>query len=230
MMGTIYGVCLLVGGVLVLTSIFLGGHGDMDADMDASADLALEADFDADLDADFDIDADGDIHFDADHDIHSVDKADFDAGVWLPFLSLRFWIFGSAFFGLTGTVLQLLQGPLGVSSLLIHVASALMGVSVGTGTAYLFRALQRQEVNSMITPRQMVGQVAKVSIPIDNKNKGKIKLLINGERIDMIAHTEEEDDFKQGDEAFVIAIRDGEARVVSMDTIKQKKKALSAKS
>ena len=60
---------LIVGGGLVGASLFADADHDMDADMDVDVD----ADFDADHDA----------------DLASVDAAD---ALWLPFLSIRFWL------------------------------------------------------------------------------------------------------------------------------------------
>jgi len=216
-MGTIYAICLAVGGILVLSSIFLGGHGDFDADTDASFELDahVDADIDADVAIDIDADAEADIHSDFDKDL-----GDLDTGIWLPFLSMRFWIFGSAFFGLTGVVLTLLEKPMGLNSLVLHLTSAGMGLVAGTGSAYLFRALQKQEVNSMIKPRQLVGQTARVSLPVSAGARGKIYLTIGDERIDMIASTDDEEGFQRGDEAFIIQIKEGEARIVKMNELK----------
>lgn len=221
-MGTLYAICLVVGGILVLTSIVLGG-ADLEADADAS--FELDAHVDADMDADIDIDADADIDIDAESDIHDFDKGDIDTGIWLPFFSLRFWIFGSAFFGLTGTTLTLLGGPLGVGFLFTLLCSIGMGLGAGMGSAYLFRTLQKQQVNSMVTPRQMVGRTAQVSLPVDKDSKGKIFLTIGDERIDFIAVTDEEEGFQRGEEAFVIQIKNGEARIVKMKSLRESNKA-----
>lgn len=212
-MGTIYAICLVVGGILVLSSIFLGGGADADASFELEA--GVDADFDADVDIDIDADADADIHTGIDKDFGDV-----DTGIWLPFLSMRFWIFGSAFFGLTGVTLTLLEGPLGVGWLIALVTSITTGLLAGTGSAYLFRVLQKQEVNSMIKPRLLVGQTARVSLPVSTEGKGKIHLMIGDERIDMIASTDDADGFARGDECFIIEIKDGEARIVKMKELK----------
>ena len=114
-----YLVSLIVGGVLLGASILLGGK-DLDADADADVDL----DVDADADADLDLDADADGEFDKDVGGHG----DF-SGFLFMFLSLRFWTFFLAFFGLTGLVLD---GLSLVSSEWLGFGLAL-GMGFGTG-------------------------------------------------------------------------------------------------
>ncbi len=80
-MTTLYLITLIVGGCLLLLSIFAGSDHELDHDVDA----------------DFDVDADID-GFDAGYD------------AWLPMGSLRFWTFFAAFFGLVGTVLTAVGG------------------------------------------------------------------------------------------------------------------------
>ena len=85
----IYLVTLIVGGVLVLVSVFLG---DSDTDADVAADIDVDADLD--LAAGADVDADGSL------DVGLIDALQ----AWLPFTSMRFWTFFAAFFGLTGSL------------------------------------------------------------------------------------------------------------------------------
>lgn len=222
-MGNVYAISLVIGGFFVLSSIFFGG-GDVDADMDVDIDI----DADVDLDMDLDLDVDGDISTDVveglSHDLSPAIKAEFvdgDVDVWIPFFSLRFWIFGSAFFGLTGTVLSILQDTLAISSWMIHASSVVMGLIAGIGSAYLFRILRGKETNSIISGHQLRGSTAHVLLPVDNQNKGKVYIISNGERIDFIASTDEETTFEKGDEAFVLGIFDGEARIVKMNLLEE---------
>jgi len=201
---TTYLICLLSGGALVLVSIFLGGDTDTDVH--------------ADLDAHFDMDSDMDAHVDM--DIHGVNELSGNSNVsvaaeiWLPFFSLRFWIFATAFFGLTGTLLSFLQ--ILSSDSMIVIISSIMGIVAGLAMAYLMRFMQNKEVNSTILPKEYVGRTAKVIVPISADALGKIRLTINNTEIDMIATTDEERAFERGDSAFVISVhlKDGMARVV----------------
>ena len=78
-----------LGGILLLASILLGdkdtGQADVDADADASADAGAP-------------------HQGLDHGVPGSHGG--LAGVFTAFLSMRFWMFFVAFFGLTGLVLD----------------------------------------------------------------------------------------------------------------------------
>ena len=49
-----------------------------------------------------------DIFIELDKDFGKLDIEDVDGGLWLPFLSLRFWTFGLVCYGLTGILLHAL--------------------------------------------------------------------------------------------------------------------------
>jgi hypothetical protein len=113
---TVYLAALAFGGVLLLASL-VGGHDHADHHGGAQA------------------------HGHGQDDQHGAesDSASHVALV-LPFLSLRFWIFGLAFFGLTGAVLHGfgLAGPIATAI----IASGL-GLAMGYGAAQVFQSLAR---------------------------------------------------------------------------------------
>src|SRR5580765_1029101 len=107
---TIYIAALAFGGILLCASL-VGGHDHADHHVG-----------DHDQDHGHDHDAGGAPH----------------AALMLPFLSLRFWIFGLAFFGLTGAVLH----GLGLTSPLVAaVVASVVGLSFGYGASRLFQTL-----------------------------------------------------------------------------------------
>ena len=118
-------VLLLV--VMLYWGCVIAGAMDLDFfDIDADAEVDMDADVDVDVDADLDVDHDADV-------APSVDTAD---ALWLPFLSLRFWLFFVAFFGLVGTMLTTLvleptQWGLG------------LGISLGVGFVFGFTLIFR---------------------------------------------------------------------------------------
>ena len=85
-----------LGGVLIVASIVLGDT-DTDVDLDVDADVDLDVGLDGDQDALIVLKDPGD--------------AVADAGIWLPFFSLRFWTFALAGFGASGLLLHLLGCP-----------------------------------------------------------------------------------------------------------------------
>ncbi len=202
-MATVYGICLLVGGVLVFVTVFLGG--------DADAGVEIDADVDVDVDAGIDADADAAVHGEAD----IKGEADFSTGIWLPFFSLRFWIFGTAFFGLTGVLLTLLAPYLQWNSeLWIALVSSVLGLSISAASAYTFQWLKRNESNSMVRQKDYIGRTATVTLPVDARSKGKILLDFGNQQIDFIAETDDTNGFQKGDLVTVIEIHDGVARVI----------------
>lgn len=207
---TVYLICLLTGGAMVLISVLFGG----DSGSDVHAEAELEAHLDLDASADVDVGHDIELHADADHDITGHSTGDVASDIWLPFLSLRFWTFAAAFFGLTGTLLSLF-GAL-KSHLMNGVISAAMGLIAGTGMAYLLHFLQKREVNSTIPAREYIGRTADVVVSIDGEHPGKIRLNIHNNWIELLAISADENSFARGDTAFVIAVnlKDGTAKVV----------------
>ena len=105
-----FGICLAVGAVMVLFSLFAGGESGADGHADAGG--GGDADAGADGHAG---DADG--HADA----HGhADGAAGGGDFWLLFVSMRFWVFFLTFFGLTGLLLELA----GASELLAGLLAA----------------------------------------------------------------------------------------------------------
>ena len=108
----------LLGGILIMASIVLGGGND-----DFDKDISLDKDFDFNADADFDADIEADGAIDADL---SAATGDLDGEGWLPFLSMRFWTFALACFGMSGTFMN----ALGTSDLISAPISAVTGIGV----------------------------------------------------------------------------------------------------
>ena len=116
---------LALGGVLIIASIVLGDT-DTDADLDLDADVDLDVGLDGDQDALLVLKDPGD--------------AVADAGIWLPFFSLRFWTFALAGFGASGLLLNVLD----VTGFLAAGSPSTGGI-LGTGAAWVFRQLQLTE-------------------------------------------------------------------------------------
>lgn len=165
--------CLIVGGGLVLISFF--SDTDHDADVDMDLDVDMDVDMDMDMDADHDV---GDI-------AHSIDGAD---ALWLPLLSLRFWIFFAAFFGLTGTILHLLDQ----SSWQLTLGTSLgFGVGAGWLVSTIVRKLRNAKVDSNIDPmRDYVGTTGEVVLAIEPGEPGLVRLKVKGVDVDLTAITE----------------------------------------
>lgn len=195
---------MVLGGVFVALSVF-GGlfDADADADLDADMDVDLDADMDVDLDADADLDVDG-----YDGDIEVAVGRRFN-----PFVSFKFYTFSLAFYGLTGllfTVLELLESPVAILAL-----SLVTGLLAGLGMAYALFWANSSSGTQGISARDYAGLSAKIMLPVSAQRKGKARMSIKGQIIEMPARSADDDVvFDFGEECVVLGIEDGVVQVV----------------
>ena len=197
----VYLFSLIVGGILLGASIFLGGdHGDADADIDVDADGG------------FDVDAEGvkDLH---------LDRGVGDHGA--PFLlwaltSLRFWTFFLAFFGLTGLVFQ------GLGLIAAWPITLALSVGMGSLVGYLatgiIRWLAEDRSGQVAGASDFVGKSARVLIPVQGSSAGKVRLQLKGSTVDVLAVTEEGENFAAQEEALIIDMDGTRARIARIQS------------
>ena len=202
---------LVLGGALIGASIVLGA-GDADLDSDLDLDVDGDVDLDVDVDADVDVDLDADVDADADGDF---DK-DVDAGTWLPFLSLRFWTFALMSFGLTGTLAQLL---LDLAQPVEVGASAAVGLGIGWFAAWSFRRLKQATVTGRTQLTGLGGTEATVLLPVGPGKVGKVRALVDGHAVDLLARTVDDALLPRKERVLVVRIQDGVAVVTAMRRI-----------
>jgi membrane protein implicated in regulation of membrane protease activity len=177
---TVYLAALAFGGILLVASL-VGGHDH--ADHHAGG-------------------------HDQDHgDAHAHDH---DAGLAahatlvLPFLSLRFWIFGLAFFGLTGALLH----GLGLTSPLVAaVIATVLGIGFGYGAARLFQTLARETVGQVAPDGGHVGREGKLLLPVARGQRGKVRVSTGGVAVDLLAESDDERELPAGTTVLVVALR-----------------------
>jgi membrane protein implicated in regulation of membrane protease activity len=199
--GLVYLAALIIGfGTIALQLVM---SGDSDADAEAGGDVHVgDADFDADADADFDADAD------ADADVHA-DHGHADGGFLPIFLSLRFWTFAFLAFGLSGSLLHYLDLA---NAVITPAVAVTFGVLAGLLATLTFRALRRTEANSGATAGDAVGQVGKVMLRVDKGRRGKVRIQLKGQTVDLIATTDEEQ-LEPGQLVMVEEVRETTAHV-----------------
>lgn len=186
----VYLFSLALGGVLILASIFLGDSHGADTHVDG--------------------------HLDVHTDIHVGDHAeggDHDGDGWLPFVSLRFWTFALASFGLTGTLLHLLS----IHPFASLAVSLVAGLGIGFGVATLFRYLKRGAATATTPARDLRGMDGLVLLSIGPGKIGKIRLRVDGQDVDLPANTRESTPLQTGTPALVVDVQDGVAEVVPME-------------
>jgi membrane protein implicated in regulation of membrane protease activity len=151
----------------------------------------------------------GDVHTGGDHgDAHET-----QASAWLSLFGLRFWSFGTAFFGLTGLVLR----ALGWSAIAPFVATGL-GVAAGLGASATFRAIGRDTVGEVKGASALLGREGKLLLPVEPGQRGKVRLgLPGGGHLDLVAESEDPGAIPAGSDVLVIEIR-GNVAVVARAT------------
>jgi hypothetical protein len=178
---------LVLGGVLLGTSLLLGGHDDADADVD-SADGA------------------------ADHHGHLGDVGG-DLLLWM-FRSVRFWTFFLAFFGLTGVILD---GLGVVASRFVSLVLALgVGLLAGGGATALIRVLSVDQTGAAPESQDYVGKSVRVVVPVSREGTGQVRLQLKGNTVDVLATTDEES-FGANDEAIIIEMEGTKARIARVE-------------
>ena len=185
----LYLAALIFGGVLLGSSVLLGGHDD--------------ADFDADTD------------FDSEAEVAHEHGVGGDFLLW-PLRSLRFWTFFLASFGLTGILLHGfgIAGTIGAIGALI--ASLAVGSVSGLAAATIIRRLIHDESGRAASSQDYIGKSAKVLVPVRAQSVGKIRVRVKGQQVDLLAVTDE-DDLTSDDEVIVIEMEGTRARIARLD-------------
>lgn len=157
-------------------------------------DADMDADFDADFDLDVDVDAGGGI---------------------LDLFSLRALTLFAAFFGLTGTLLSLTDA----SWVFTLITAAVLGAAIALGGNAFIERVGKAHVSSEVTEDELVGATAKVLIPFEGGQRGKISLIAGGSRMNLVAASfeEAEETFGQGDEVVVVRMQGSVAEIVKPD-------------
>lgn len=186
---SLYIVCLVVGGGLLLISTVFGGD----------ADAGVDADFDVDVDADADID----LNTDSGGGALSLSS-------WF---SVQFVVYFAAVFGFVGTVMTYLSEVSAGATLGVAIAS---GLVVGQAVHQLIRALKRGSSDSSTRTEDYLNKPARVTVAIQPPKRGEVAVRIGDSERFVPARTRRPDDsFKIGEGVVVVAFVGGVAEVVS---------------
>jgi len=184
---TLYLVCLLLGGLLIALSIFGGGDGDVDVDVAADTEVDVETDVDAEGGGE------------------GVTAA-------ARFLSMRNLVFFMAFFGLTGTLLTLLQAN--------HLATLLTSFGLGAVAACavqrLMDYLRSSQSGALPGASALAGAEARVVVGLAGTRPGKVEVATGDRTYQFVARMHEGagvDHAEVGDTVVVVRIQDGIALV-----------------
>jgi membrane protein implicated in regulation of membrane protease activity len=125
------------------------------------------------------------------------------------FLSTRFWTFALLALGLVGALLTLfrLASPFATGALAVG-----SGVASGLFAALVFRALRRSGAWTGATLDETIGTVGRVLVPCARGRVGKVRVLVKGATVDLLAMTDAAE-IEVGARVLVAAIEGGIARV-----------------
>ncbi|MCH7721625.1 MAG: hypothetical protein IH988_11675 [Planctomycetes bacterium] len=211
-LSSVYVVCLIVGGGLIVVSTLFGGNADVDVEIGgaAVADVGVDINADVGVGADADIGADVDVGAGAVHGAHVHAPSGLSLASWF---SIQFVVYFLAVFGLVGTTLTRLSSAGSMTTLLWSVIG---GLGIGQGVHQLLRYLRRTSGNSASNVGDYLNQPARVTIKIAPPQKGEVSVSVRGRTRFVPAVARRDDDlFESGDPVVVVAYRNGTAEVVS---------------
>jgi membrane protein implicated in regulation of membrane protease activity len=184
----IYLAALAFGGVLLIGSL-VGGHHQAEAEAGTGLDGGHHA-------------GDGHEHSSDQHD----SPATATAYLWFirPVLSLRFWIFGLTFFGLTGSILDGLRlaapGPTAVIAIVL-------GLTTGYLASRLFQSLAHQSVGEINPQGAHVGREGSLLLPVSKGQRGKMRVVVGGVAADLLVESDNEATLPAGTTVLVVGMR-----------------------
>ena len=135
-----------------------------------------------------------------------------ESSSWLALFGVRFWSFGSAFFGLCGLLLHQFGGD-GLRSVAPAVAAA-VGLVAGLVASATFRLLSRETVGQVKETAALIGREGTLLLPIDRGQRGKVRLAQpGGGHVDMVAESDD-DVLATGATVLIVEVR-GNVAVVA---------------
>jgi len=199
-MGPAYLFALVVGFGILLVQTLMGSketdgdaHGELDAaGSDLHADGAGDVGHDVSHDVGHDVSHDvGGGHKDLGHSTEGQAGKDLSVvgGLAALLLSTRFWIFAFLGFGLSGTLLHYVFGS--VSGLATAATAIVAGLLSGLTASLAFRALRKTSSKTVTNTATAVGKVARVLVPCSKDGLGQVRILLDGQTVDLSAKTTE---------------------------------------
>ena len=200
----IYIAAAIFGGGFILPALL----GSLDFDTDT--------DFEFDADTDFDLDMDADVDVDADHG--GGLEAATGISEWISsLLTFRTLIFFSAFFGIVGIVLTVLD----YTEPIPFASATGLGLLAGVVNARLMSYLKRSDMSSHLTEKEIAGSTARVVLPVAQQRRGRVEVDVAGQPQFMVALPFRPDaaEMSQGAQVVVIEVKEGTAYVAPLPSL-----------
>jgi len=201
---SVYWVCLIVGGGLLVISALSGG----DADAGIETDVDAGGDFDVDR---ADVAMDGDAGAEIDHATEAAAGA--DAGSLAAWLSVRFVIFFLATFGLIGVAMTYLSD---VSRGMTLGVAVVGGLALGQVVHQTMRKIGATSGDSTTRQEDYINKLARVTIAVRPPMRGEVAIPVaQGERFVPARSKRDDAAFEVGDRVGILDYRGGIATIVS---------------
>ncbi|MBW4535391.1 MAG: NfeD family protein [Pleurocapsa minor HA4230-MV1] len=92
--------------------------------------------------------------------------------------------------------------------LTITVISITVGIFIGALIVwFIYFWRQREIVDSLMKPEDLIGLWAIVELPFDAQSKGKVRVEVKGSIVDLVALTDDQQEFLQGDRVLIIQMQ-----------------------
>lgn len=202
---TLYLTCLVGGGIFVALSVFSGIDSDADFDVDQGLDIDAEIAVEVEVHG-----ASPASMADASHGLNDGQRRGANR-LWLPFFSFRFWTFGAAFFGMTGSALTSLSQS--GEPLTLGISSA-VGVCVGSAAALLVRMLQKPVGQKRLRADDFTGASGELLLGLSEAGVSKVRVHGPGGVHELLALCDDGRSLAKGTRVVVLGLdAEGRARV-----------------
>lgn len=201
-MTALYLFCLIVGGGLLLASLF---GGDAEADVD-TGNLELDGPADMPDAGGADAGAEGGGHAAATHGVGWTLARDF--------FTVRSLFYFLAGFGATGFLLESLTAATDLTALTMAVLTGVVAAGIAGAT---YGTLQRSESGKVSRNADyLVGHSAEVILPVVAGRRGKIRILNHGREVELLArlYSGDDPDCARGSTVVIVDI-DGDTALVT---------------
>jgi hypothetical protein len=205
---SLYTVCAIVGGVILLVQLLMTAIGLADHDLLSGGGDVHDSGFGGDHGGDLLTDSHTDMP--GDHDLHDVH----DSSWFFQFISIRSMVAALTFFGVCGG----LATSMGLPPILSMPVALGGGVAAMVIVAWLMQLLMSMREDGTMHIERAIGQPATVYLPVPGKRSGMGKVMVNmPERsLECNALTDEEE-LATGAEVQVADILDGNTVLVTRE-------------
>jgi membrane protein implicated in regulation of membrane protease activity len=123
--------------------------------------------------------------------------------------SARFWVFAALAFGLSGSLMHLLDAA---SAPVVAAIAVAAGLSSGVFAVATFRLVTRASASTSALASEAVGQTGRVLVALGKGQTGQIRVELGGSSVDLLATTDDET-IARGEAVLVEEIRGSVAHV-----------------